>query len=196
MGTDVAPRRRRLRIELAAGIGVLTLLLAVIIVPPLVNIGRYKARIAEAISASLGRPVRLSSVELRLFPRPGFVLTDLTVDEDPAYGAEPLLHANTVMASIRFASLWRGLEISRISVDEASLNLVRTKIGSDEGPERGVPDHSVPGLGLRRRQQVPSADDIPHPVARYKELAVAARDIFRAHDVVARDLAHARECCG
>jgi AsmA family len=129
MGTDVAPRRRRLRIELAAGIGVLTLLLAVIIVPPLVNIGRYKARIAEAISASLGRPVRLASVELRLFPRPGFVLTDLTVDEDPAYGAEPLLHANTVMASIRFASLWRGLEISRISVDEASLNLVRMPAG-------------------------------------------------------------------
>src|SRR5579871_4437916 len=103
--------------------------LAIIVVPPLVSITRYKSRITELVSSSLGRPVRLSSVELRLFPRPGFVLTDLTVDEDPAYGAEPLLHANTVAASIRFASLWRGLEISRISVDEASLNLVRTTSG-------------------------------------------------------------------
>ena len=79
------------------------------------------------MSASLGRPVRLSSVEVRLLPWPGFVLTNLTVEEDPAYGAEPVLHANTVIASIRLLSLWRGrLEIGSISVDEASLNLVRT----------------------------------------------------------------------
>ena len=82
------------------------------------------------MAASLGRPVRLSSVVLRLLPRPGFVLTDLSVEEDPAYGAEPILHANTVTASFRLLSLWRGhLEIGRISVDEASLNLVRTETG-------------------------------------------------------------------
>ena len=74
--------------------------------------------------------MRLSSVELRLFPWPGFVLTDLTVAEDPAYGAEPVLHANTVRANIRLLSLWRGkLEISGIHVDEASLNLVRAGAG-------------------------------------------------------------------
>jgi uncharacterized protein involved in outer membrane biogenesis len=57
-------------------------------------------------------------------------LTDLTVEEDPAYGAEPVLHANTVAASIRLLSLWRGrLEIDTISVDEASLNVVRTGPG-------------------------------------------------------------------
>jgi len=66
----------------------------------------------------------------RLLPRPGFVLYDLTVEEDPAYGAEPLLHATKVVASIRLLSLWRGrLEISEVSVDEASLNLVRMPEG-------------------------------------------------------------------
>lgn len=104
--------------------------LAIIVVPPLVSISRYKSRITELVSSSLGRPVRLSSVELRLFPRPGFVLTDLTVEDDPAYSAEPILHANTVTAAIRLLSLWRGrLEISNISVDEASLNVVRTTDG-------------------------------------------------------------------
>ena len=108
----------------------LTVLMAVIVVPPLVSVNRYKGRITHLMSASLGRPVRLSSVELRVLPRPGFVLTDLTVDEDAAYGAEPVLHANTVVASIRLLPLWRGrLEISRVSVDEASLNLVRTAEG-------------------------------------------------------------------
>lgn len=104
------------------------LMLAIVVVPPLLSIGRYKSQITRLVSSSLGRPVHLSSVELRLFPRPGFVLTDLTVDEDPAYGAEPVLHANTVTVAIRLLSLWRGrLEISRISVDEASLNIVRTE---------------------------------------------------------------------
>jgi hypothetical protein len=67
---------------------------------------------------------------VRLLPRPGFLLTDLTVEEDPACGAEPVLHANTVKASIRLLSLWRGrLEIDTISVDEASLNVVRAGAG-------------------------------------------------------------------
>ncbi len=66
----------------------------IIVIPPLVSINRYKSRIAQAMSNSLGRPVRLSAVELRLLPRPEFVITDLTVDEDPSYGAEPVLHAN------------------------------------------------------------------------------------------------------
>ena len=109
---------------------VLVLVLAALFVPPFISIASYKARIIDVMARSLGRPVKLSSVELVLLPRPGFELHDLVVDEDPAFGAEPVLHANTVEASIRLWSLWRGkLEISRISVDEASLNLVRTDQG-------------------------------------------------------------------
>jgi hypothetical protein len=119
-------KRKRLWLALAA----LAAILAILIIPPFLSVSRYKARITHLISASLGRPVRLSSVEVRLLPRPGFVLNDLTVAEDPAYGAEPVLHANTVTASIRLLSLWRGrLEIDTISVDEASLNLVRSTPG-------------------------------------------------------------------
>jgi hypothetical protein len=122
------PQKRRSKLWMIPA--ALAVIVSVIVIPPLVSIGRYQARITRAMSASLGRPVRLASVELRLLPRPGFVLTDLTVDEDPAYGVEPVLHANTVTAAIRLLSLWRGrLEISRISVDEASLNLLRTADG-------------------------------------------------------------------
>jgi hypothetical protein len=118
--------RKRLWLALA----VLVAILAGLIVPPFLSVSRYKASITRLISASLGRPAHLSSVEVRLLPRPGFVLTDLTVEEDPAYGAEPVLHANTVTASIRLLSLWRGrIELDTISVDEASLNLVRTAAG-------------------------------------------------------------------
>jgi len=129
MSEDAQPRqrkRRRLWLALAA----LAAILAILIVPPFLSVSRYKSRITQLISASLGRPVRISSVEVRLLPRPGFLLSDLTVEEDPAYGAEPVLHANSVTASIRLLSLWRGrLELDTIRVDDASLNLVRSSPG-------------------------------------------------------------------
>jgi AsmA-like protein len=128
--TEEVERGRRKRYRLVLALVVVVVLLAIFIVPPLVSIGGYKNRIARVISTSLGRSVRLSSVELRLLPRPEFVITDLTVEEDPAFGAEPVLHANTVVAAVRLLSLWRGrLEVSGLSVDEASLNLVRDSAG-------------------------------------------------------------------
>ncbi|MGH9600054.1 MAG: AsmA family protein, partial [Terracidiphilus sp.] len=119
-------KRRRLWIALAASVA----LLAALIVPPMVSVNRYKHQIDQLISASLGRPVHLSGVRLRLLPWPGFVLSNLVVDEDPAYGYEPVLDAETVTASFRLLPLWRGrLEIGSISVDQASLNLVRMPDG-------------------------------------------------------------------
>ena len=118
--------RRWLRIALAA----IAVLVLVFVVPPLISVSAYKNQITQLISQSLGRPVRLSSVEAHILPWPGFEISDLSVAEDPAYGAEPVLHANKVTASIRLLALFRGrVEIGKISVDEASLNLVRAEPG-------------------------------------------------------------------
>ncbi len=128
--TEETESRQRKRKRLWLALAALAAILAILIVPPFLSVSRYKSSITQLISASLGRPVRLSSVEVRLLPRPGFLLTDLTVEEDPAYGAEPVLHASSVTASIRLLSLWRGrLEIGAVSVDDASLNLVRSAPG-------------------------------------------------------------------
>jgi hypothetical protein len=148
--TDDAQGRYRKRRRLGLALAAAAVLLAVLIVPPFLSVSRYKNQITHLISASLGRPVRMSSVELRLLPSPGFVLNDLAVEEDPRYGAEPVLHANTVTASIRLLSLWQGrLEISKISVDEASLNLVRTAEGrwNLDSLFRTAATNSQPGAG-------------------------------------------------
>ena len=79
-------------------------------------------RIAESISRAIGRPVRMSSIKLRLLPRPGFEIADFVVEEDPAFGAEPILRSSQVIASVRLLPLWRGrLEIARIAFDEPSV---------------------------------------------------------------------------
>ena len=104
--------------------------LLAIVVPPLVNVGRYQHRIALAMSNSLGRPVRMRSVSLRLLPTPALVLSDVAIEEAPAFGAEPALRAPSLVATLRLASLWRGrLEISRVEISDASINLVRDRFG-------------------------------------------------------------------
>jgi AsmA protein len=129
---DQAPqpltRASRQRIFLAIAIIVVLGLSAIL--PPLVNVNRYQHRIAQSISASLGRPVQIDSVTLNLLPAPGFTLTGFVVSEDPAFGYEPVIRANSVKATLRMRSLWhRRVEFSRIALEDPSVNLVRRADG-------------------------------------------------------------------
>jgi hypothetical protein len=103
-------------------------LLALFLVRPGAN--QLRTRIVRTIGLALGRPVEISSVSIHLLPRPGFDLKNFVVHEDPAFGAEPMLRAGEVSASLRLTSLLRGrLEISRLSLTEPSINVVRNSAG-------------------------------------------------------------------
>jgi hypothetical protein len=146
--------RRWLRITLAT----IAILVLVLVVPPLISVSRFKSQITQLISRSLGRPVRLSSVQAQLLPWPGFEISDLSVAEDPTYGAEPVLHAGKVTASIRLLALFGGrVEIGKISVDEASLNLVRAGPGrwNLDSILRTAAAQAEPSSGTRRPAPLP-----------------------------------------
>jgi hypothetical protein len=104
---------------------VAVLAVAALILPPFINVGRYKSRVIDSMSKALGRSVTCDSIELRLLPQPGFYLANVTIGDDPAYSLEPILHAEEVNAYIGFSSLWRGrMEIARLNLNYPSLNLV------------------------------------------------------------------------
>lgn len=120
---------RGLRRLLYVAFAALALLLLVLL-PPLISVNRFQRRIATSISESLGRPVHLDSVTLNLLPLPGFTLQNFVVSEDPAFGTEPIIRANSVRATLRISSLWtRRIEFSTISFTEPSVNLVHTEAG-------------------------------------------------------------------
>ena len=117
---------RRLIVIAAA---VFALLLALLL-PPYINVSRYQHRVARNISAALGRPVHFDNITLNLLPVPGFTLENFVVDEDPAFGSEPILRANEVRVNIRLRSLWtRRVEFSRIVLTDPSVNLVHLSDG-------------------------------------------------------------------
>jgi hypothetical protein len=108
------------------GIVVCGVLLLVVLFLARPGANRLRAQIVSSISLALGRSVDVASVRVRLLPQPGFDLENFVVHDDPAFGAEPMLRAQEVTASLRLISLMRGrLEISRLDFTEPSLNLVR-----------------------------------------------------------------------
>ena len=120
----MALRRKRVALGIAA------LLAAGLVLPPFINVNRYRLQVADAMSRALGRQVTVGGVSLRLFPQPGFVLDNVVVADDPAINAEPLLRADEVTALLRLTSLWRGrLEVASLNLSDPSLNLARTPEG-------------------------------------------------------------------
>ncbi len=126
MATEAAGKAIRRVVLIAVALAV-----AAIVLPPFINVSRYKGRVIASMSNALGRPVTVDAVELRLLPQPGFYLDNVAIGDDPAYSAEPILHAEEVTAYLSLSSLWRGrLEISRLNLNYPSLNLVEREDGS------------------------------------------------------------------
>ncbi len=133
---DAQPAPSRVRRRLALALAVIAVLLVLVVTPPLVSVDRYRHRIVQTMSDSLGRPVHIDEVKLHLLPLPSLELRNVVVSEDPAFGAEPTIRANRVEAILRPTSLWRRrIEFStiRFAADESgtgpSVNLVRNAAG-------------------------------------------------------------------
>jgi AsmA protein len=109
----------------------LVVFLLIAFLPPLINVSRFQQRIASNISTALGRPVHFKSVTLTLLPMPGFTLNEFVIDEDPAFGSEPILRADEVGVTLRISSLWsHHVEFSKIAFTEPSVNLVHASNGT------------------------------------------------------------------
>lgn len=122
------PGRARRRFAYLLILVLIVLLLAFI--PPLVNVSRFQRRVDSNISAALGRPIHFDRLSLNLLPMPGFTLENFVIEEDPAFGYEPTLHADEVRINLRLSSLWRRrVEFSSISFTAPSVNLVHTADG-------------------------------------------------------------------
>ena len=120
-------RSKRTRIYLAIAI----VIALGFVVPPTINLNRFRAKLSESLSRSLGRQVSIQDVRLRLLPLPGFTFRQLRISDDE-FSAEPILQTGDEngVATLRISSLWRGrLEIASVSLTQASLNLVRDASG-------------------------------------------------------------------
>jgi AsmA-like C-terminal region/AsmA family len=89
-----------------------------------------KGRVTSHLAAAFGRPVEVRSYRFTLWTGPALEARFVTVSEDPRFGQEYFLRAESLTLRIRWRSLFSGhLELGTISLAHPSLNLARDAEG-------------------------------------------------------------------
>jgi AsmA-like protein len=91
---------------------------------------RLRRSLTARMQAAFGRPVEVGTYGFNLWNGPAVEANSVTVGEDPRFGQEYFLRAESMTVRLRWASLLRGrLELGTLSLTRPSLNLVRGASG-------------------------------------------------------------------
>jgi hypothetical protein len=91
---------------------------------------RLQRKITGRLQSAFGRPVEVGSYDFSLWGWPTLRAQTVTVEEDPRFGYEYFLRADTLTMRLRWRGLIRGrLEFGTLALQRPSLNLVRESGG-------------------------------------------------------------------
>jgi uncharacterized protein involved in outer membrane biogenesis len=91
---------------------------------------RARQYLTARLEQAFGRPVEVRNFEIRWFPTPGIIANRVTISEDPRFGQEYFLRADSITASPRWRSLVAAkLQLGTLQLFHPSLNLVRNPDG-------------------------------------------------------------------
>jgi hypothetical protein len=114
-------------------LGIFAFILIAGILIPEFHADGYRGSIQRALETALARKVSFQDVRFNLLTGPGFTVTGVEIEEDPALGAEPIVYVGRLEAIPRIWSLFTGrLAFSSLRLEEAYLNLSRSGAGAGE----------------------------------------------------------------
>ena len=91
---------------------------------------RLQRRLTSHLEAAFGRPVQVRRYEFSLWTGPALEAEYVRVAEDPRFGYEYFLRAESLTVRLHWLSLFRGhIELGTLSLSHPSLNLVRNPDG-------------------------------------------------------------------
>jgi hypothetical protein len=96
----------------------------------LVDHSRLREKLTAHLEAAFGRPVQVGSYGFSIWDGPVLQAYSVRVDEDPRFGYEYFIRADSISVGLRWWSLLRGhIALGTLAVDGASMNLVRSSNG-------------------------------------------------------------------
>jgi hypothetical protein len=96
------------------------------LIPSYFSAERYRRRLEAALERELHRQVTFGEVSLRVLPRPGFVIENAVIQEDPAFGSEPFTRVDRIECDMRWQTLLGSrLDFSHFRLQHPNINLVR-----------------------------------------------------------------------
>ncbi|MBF0416768.1 MAG: AsmA family protein [Magnetococcales bacterium] len=117
-------------LQVTAGLTALMVILLVA-VPLLVHPNQFRAPIGALVKSATGRTLTIrGDVGLAFFPSLELILRDLSLEEDPDFGVEPLAEARTLVMGVKFVPLLSGrVEMNRAELSGLRLRLVTREDG-------------------------------------------------------------------
>ncbi|MBI2149917.1 MAG: AsmA family protein [Acidobacteria bacterium] len=114
------------------GVGVLAILIVILLlVPPFIDLGAYKARYLPVVEEALQRKVDVGEVRLRIVPSPAIRLSRLNVSDNPAFSKDPFFTAQQVRLQLRLWPLLKGqFHIDEFIVEKPVIHLLKQPDGT------------------------------------------------------------------
>jgi AsmA protein len=110
---------------------VVLILLAVAVLPFVVDANKYRPQIETAMNTSLNRKVEIGNIKLSIFSG-GVTVEDISIADDPAFSAGPFLKAKALTVGVELMPLIfsRTLHVTGVSIDEPEVSLIRSRTGT------------------------------------------------------------------
>jgi AsmA protein len=136
-------------------------LVALAVLPFLIDVNRFRPELEAEASAGLGRTVKLGNLSLSILSGK-LVAHDIEIADDPAFSQSAFLKAESVKIEIDLKPLIfsRQLNLTGIVIDRPQINLLKAADGTYNFSTLG--NSSVPG------QNTPGANHPPLSVARFR----------------------------
>ncbi|KJS28712.1 MAG: hypothetical protein VR64_23000 [Desulfatitalea sp. BRH_c12] len=125
---------------------VLIVLLAIVIVPRIIDLEKYKPRIEAEAAKALGRPVTLGGkIEPSLFPWIGIALSDVRLGNPPGFKEKEFASVGLFEVRMKLLPLLSGnYEIKTFVIEKPSILLVKKKDGRANWQGIGAQDAEPP----------------------------------------------------
>jgi AsmA protein len=116
---------------LIVGVLVALVLVAALALPFLIDANRFRPRLEEELSKSLGREVKLGDLQLALLSG-GVSATDLSIADDAKFGKAPFLSAKSLKVGVELKPLIfdRKLRVTGIEVERPEIVLIQDREGN------------------------------------------------------------------
>jgi hypothetical protein len=131
---------------------------------------RLQRRLTARLESVFGRSVEVGRYDFSLWGGPTLEAQSVTFGEDPRFGHEYFLRADSLTVRLRWQSFFRGhMELGAMALEHPSLNLVRNEEG-DWNVAEWLPKSAAAAA--------PSSSSLPAPAVRFGRIDVTP---FRAY---------------
>ena len=112
------------------GILIALLIVAVLVLPFVVNVNNYRPRIESELTNALGRNVTVGNLSLSLWS--GSLAADnIAIADDPSFSSSPFIKAQTLNVGVEIVPLIlsKTLHITELTLSQPQVNLLRDRTG-------------------------------------------------------------------